>query len=62
MQAPDLPNLGPEELGHGLGRTLIGLGVYLALLVGAIIYILLKLPRSDEAPPSEGPSEEQQDP
>lgn len=45
-----------------MGRTLIGLGVYLALLVGAIIYILLKLPRSDEAPPSEGPSEEQQDP
>ena len=56
-----LPDLNVDEPEYGLLRTLLFVGVYLALLVGAVVYIVLKLPRRDETPPAGTPGDEQGD-
>jgi hypothetical protein len=61
MHPSSLSDLGTSQPEYGLLRTLLFLGVYLALFIGAVVYIVLKLPRRDETPPAGTPGDEEGD-
>jgi hypothetical protein len=50
----DLPDALDGEPGYSLVRTLIFLAVYSALIIGAVVYLLRKLPRQDDTAPLDG--------
>jgi hypothetical protein len=51
-ELPDVQQATPE---YGTIRTLLFFGLYAALILGALAYLIWKLPRHGEEPPDEGP-------
>jgi hypothetical protein len=52
---PDLRDAGPEP---GLVRLLLFLGCYVLVLVGAVVYLVRKLPRSSNGQEPDGEADE----
>jgi hypothetical protein len=48
----ELPDALDAEPGYGLVRSIVFGLIYAALLVGVVIYLVRKLPREDDLPPS----------